>query len=382
MPPRPVPAHLAGYKDAYARDPREAALAWFADAGLGLFLHYGVMSVHGFGDWGMYTQAMPLAEYDTLIDRFTAEGFDAEAIGDVALEMGARYVNLTTKHHDGFCLFETEVTDFHAMRSPARRDLVGELAESCRTRGLGFFLYYSYALDWRHPWFFSREYFDRARPPYETPEPRYRFRKPEDFRRYIDDAHAHLRELLTHYGPVAGVWFDPVMAYLAARDLFPIDETYALIRSLQPHALISFKAGATGDEDFAAPERSGTLVMKKVADRLGAEAAAHHAQVVEKNRDKPNEICDTLSWSWAWHTRNEEVHATPDDILTKLAEAKRRGWNLLINSGPRPDGSLPPEDVATLREVGRRLRAGDVDFDALHARFSHDEADDGPAPIA
>ena len=356
----PAPAHLKDHADLYARDPHTAALEWFAQAGLGLFLHYGLYALHGKGEWGLYNQTMPLDAYERLADRFTAERFDAAFIADLACEMGAKYVNLTTKHHDGFCLWDSANCGFNAVRSAARRDLVGELAQQCRTRGLGFFVYYSYALDWHHPWFFSLDYFDRARPRYDQPPAQYRFRQADDFRRYIDDVHAQLTELLTGYGPVAGVWFDPEMAYYAQADLFPIDETYALIRRLQPHALIAFKHGVTGTEDFSAPEGRGAPLLEKIRSRIGERAAERAQQAWARHKGRRGEICDTLAFSWGYHEKNDATHIGPDAVMAKLAEAWRRDCNLLINTGPLPNGSIPPADAATLREVGRRIRAGAI----------------------
>ncbi len=374
-----VPPHLRNYENLYLRNPREASLAWFREAGLGLFMHYGVYALHARGEWGMLNQKMPIDEYEKLAGRFTAENFDTDFITDLALEAGAKYVNLTTKHHDGFCLWDTKVTDFHIMNTPAGRDLVGELAESCRTKGLGLFLYYSYGLDWHHPWFFSLEYFDKARPEYDEKPARYRFEKPEDFRRYVEDARAHLTELLTQYGPVAGVWFDPEMAYYAQPELFDIEETYAMIRRLQPHALIAFKHGATGTEDFAAPEGRGAPVLEKIRNRLGEDTAQRAIRAWKANEGKHGEICDTLSWSWGYHENNDSHHIGPDEVLEKLVEARRRDCNLLINTAPLADGSIPPQDVETLREVGRRVRTGELPVQARPGTFQSD--DSGPAPI-
>ncbi len=354
------PPHLSAHADAWAVDPRAAARAWFHTADLGLFMHYGIYALHGQGDWGMYNQAMPLPEYERLAEDFTADAFDADGITDLACAAEARYVNLTTKHHDGFLLWDSANCGYNAANSAARRDLVGELAEQCRTKGLGLFLYYSYALDWHHPWFFSRDYFDRARPDYPEPEPSYRFRRREDFRRYIDDVHAQLTELLTGYGPIAGIWFDPEVAYHAQPDLFPVAETYALIRRLQPHALVAFKHGATGDEDFAAPEGRGAPVIEKIRSRLGEEAAARASAAWERNRGKRGEICDTLSWSWGYHDRNPANHIDADAAAAKLGTARRRDCNLLLNTGPEPSGAIPAPDAATLRELGRRIRAGEI----------------------
>ncbi len=364
-----IPAHLRDQAEAYASDPHQAAMDWFAQAKLGLFLHYGLYALHAKGEWGMYNQTMDLAGYEKLADRFTAENFDADFITDLACKAEAKYVNITTKHHDGFCLWDSANCSFNSVNSLARRDLVGELAERCAAKGLGLFLYYSYALDWHHPWFFSLDYFDRARPQYETPPAEYLFRRPEDFRKYIDDVHAQLAELLTGYGPVAGVWFDPEMAYHAQADMFPIDETYALIRKLQPHALIAFKHGATGQEDFAAPEGRGTPLLEKIRNRIGEEAAEHARRAWAMHEGKRGEICDTLSWSWGYHENNDANHIGPDEVCAKLAEAWRRNCNLLINTGPLADGSIPQPDVETLTELGRRIRAGEIATDGSTAAF-------------
>ncbi len=373
-----VPAHLRDLKEVFSKTPRKASLKWFSEAGLGLFLHYGIYALHKRGEWALFNEAIPLSKYEGLADSFTAEKFDPDFITDLAAEMGAKYVNFTAKHHDGFCLWDSSSCDFNSTRTPSKRDLVGELSEQCRNKGLGFFVYYSYALDWRHPWFFSLDFFDKAQPPYANPEPRYLFKKAEDFRRYIDYARAQLTELLTWYGPVAGVWFDPEMAYFAQPDLFALDETYALIRRLQPHALIAFKHGATGTEDFAAPEGRGAPVLEKIRARIGENAARRAAKAWAENEDKPGEICDTLSWSWGYHEKNDTTHIGPQEVLEKYVESQKRSANLLINTAPLPDGSIPRTDIKTLREAGRCIRAGELPSGRPFASFTGDTS----TPIA
>ena len=352
-----VPSYLSDYADLYRQDPHDAALAWFADAKFGLFMHYGLYSLLGRHEWVMYREAIPLDEYERLQARFAAEAFDADFITDLALEAGMRYVNLTSRHHDSFCLFESQASDYTSVESPARRDLVGELAEACRAKGLGLFLYYSYALDWRHPYFYSRDVFPIARPDYDEPEPRYKWEKDEDFQHYLDFVHTQIRELLTNYGPLAGIWFDPIMGYYARPDLFPIDETYAMIRALQPQTLIAFKQGANGDEDFASPERHGHSLADRVREQVGEPQAEVAQQAWEGNKDQHNEICDTLQPSaWGYTQADDGNHKGPDAVMSMLDEAEAQDCNLLLNTGPLPDGAIHPEDVATLREVGRRLR--------------------------
>ncbi|MDM8005161.1 MAG: alpha-L-fucosidase [Phycisphaerae bacterium] len=342
-----VPPHMSCAKADYRADPRKASLQWFRSAGFGLFMHYGLYSQLGRGEWVMYKDKIPVGDYVKLKDTFTAEKFDADRITDLALAAGMKYVNITSRHHDSFCLFRTAQTDYSSVNSPAKRDLVGELAEACRKKKLGLFLYYSYALDWKHPYFFPRdERCPAARPAYDKAEPTYLFRKDEDFRHYLDFVHAQMRELLTQYGPIAGLWLDPLMGYYGRPELFPITETYGLIRSLQPGCLISFKQGANGDEDFVAPER------KAAALKRGGDAAI---AVWEKNRGKPVEICDTLQpAAWGYEKSTDGKHKTADDVMKMLADARAQNANLLLNTGPLADGSIHPDDQATLREAGRR----------------------------
>jgi alpha-L-fucosidase len=351
-----VPSYLKDYEALYREDPRQAARAWFADAKFGLFMHYGLYSQLGRGEWVMLRERIPVAEYVKLKDTFTAHNFDVDFITDLALDAGMKYINLTSRHHDGFCLFATKQHDYHSMAAPARRDIIGDLSEACQEKGLALFLYYSYAADWWHPYFYDREAgWNNARPAYEERPPQYKWAKDEDFRIYVDYVHAQMRELLTGYGPIAGIWFDPIMGFYHRPDLFPIEETYALVRSLQPQVLISFKQGASGTEDFAAPERSGHSLAERLKDPERREVAR---RAWENNKDKHNEICDTLQPRvWGYKKADDSKHLDADEVIRRLEAAWAANCNLLMNTGPLPDGSIHPDDVKTLREVGRRLRA-------------------------
>ena len=350
-----MPSYLKDYATVYRNSPRRAAREWFANAKFGLFMHYGLYSLLGRGEWVMLRERIPVAEYEKLQNDFTARNFDVDFITDLALEAGMKYINLTSRHHDGFCLFETKQHEYHSMAAPARRDLIGDLAEACQRKGLGLFLYYSYAADWRHPYFYAREAgWPNARPAYDERPPQYKWRKDEDFQIYVDYVHAQMRELLTNYGPVAGIWFDPIMGFYHRPDLFPMDQTYALVRSLQPQVLISFKQGATGTEDFAAPERSGHSLAERLKEPQQRAVAEKAWQC---NKDKHNEICDTLQPRvWGYKKADDSKHMDADEVVKRLEAAWASNCNLLMNTGPLPDGSIHPDDVKTLREVGRRLR--------------------------
>ena len=344
-----IPSYLVDHESSFRENPREANLLWFQEAKYGMFIHYGLYSLLEKGEWVQLRDTIPVAEYALLKDRFTADQFDADKITDIAIKGGMKYITITSKHHDGFCLFQTEATDFNVMNAPAGRDLIKELYDACEDKGLGLFLYYSYGADWKHPYFYSRESgWANARPAYTEPQPEYKYEKEADFEIYVDFVHAQVTELLTQYPNIAGIWFDPIMGFYSRPDLFPIDSIYALVRSLSPHALISFKQGANGDEDFIAPERGGNA-------RVGQQFEVARL-VYEKNKDKPREICNTLQpHAWGYNKQHDGNHKSADDILQMLEDASTMNANLLLNVGPKGDGSFPEEDIRALTEAGQRL---------------------------
>lgn len=327
---------------------RADRLDWFAEAKFGLFLHYGLYSLLGRGEWAQRHERIPQREYEKLANEFTAERFDADEITDLALAAEMKYVNLTTRHHDSFCLFDSSQTDFNSAQAPnCRRDLVGEMAEQCQRKGLGLFLYYSYSLDWRHPYF-------PQPPPSPIDRPRHKFRSEGQIAPYIDFVHAQLTELLTNYGQVAGIWFDPLMMYFRQMEMFPIEETYALVRELQPQCLISFKQGANGNEDYATPERDG----QSLADKLEGPAREAAEAAWQSNRSKPMEMCDTmLPSSWGHSTVESDRHRSAAELRQVLAYAAHRNSNLLLNTGPLADGSIDPMQADVLTELGDELRS-------------------------
>ena len=318
-----------------------------------MFIHYGLYSQLGRGEWVQLRDTVPFDEYIKLKDTFSPSGFDAEFIVDLAKKAGMKYITITSKHHEGFCLFKTKETDYNSVDSPAHRDLIGELAKACDKEGLGLFLYYSYAADWHNPYFYSREAgWENARPAYKVTPKQYKYKKPEDFRKYVNYVHAQLTELLTQYPTIAGIWFDPIMGFYANPDVFPIDETYALIRSLSPHALISFKQGANGDEDFMAPERGGNATV--------GEKYPIAQKVYELNKNKPKEVCNTMQphlagidggSTWGYNKAIDGHHLKVEDVRKLLDDANANNYNLLLNIGPLPDGSVHPEDIATLSNL-------------------------------
>lgn len=353
----PVPSYLRGYASQWQEDPHAANLAWWRDARLGLFIHYGLYSLLAEHEWVQFRRKIPVAQYAKLAETFSAHHFDADFITDLALEAEMRYVTLVTCHHESFCLWDSKVESFNSCKAPCcGRDLVGELAAACARKGLGFFTYYTFMLNWRHPWFLSREVMSMARPDYDAPQPEYLYREKADFRRYLDYVRVALTELLTGYGPLSGMWLDLIMAwYILGPEYIPVEEFYALIRELQPHALISWKQGATGTEDFGSPEQRFHSLEER-ARQAGGEAAAARARVAwEGNQAKHNEICATLQRG-SWGFNAFEPHRTADEVYDLVGHALSHNCNLLLNIGPMGDGSVHPTQVRLLRELGARIR--------------------------
>jgi alpha-L-fucosidase len=330
-----VPSYLRGYEKLYSQNPRAAAVEWFRNARFGLFIHYGLFSLLGRHEWVQLREKIRPAEYAKLVGQFTAEKFDANFITDLALAAQMRYINIVTRHHDSFCLFRTKQTDFNSLNSPARRDLVGELAEACRKKGLGLFFYYSHGRDWKHPHAPNNdEWGGQARPKYDPPEASYAYGKAHDLQKYVNFMSAQIKELLTQYGPVAGIWLDGIgVTRSGPTEQFHVQELYDMIHKAQPQVLVSYKQGLLGTEDFFAPEHKG----------------------IENPSGKPMEICTTLQVG-GWGYVKTAKHLSPDQVIEQLAAAARAKANLLLNTGPLGDGSIHPDDVATLREVGVRIK--------------------------
>lgn len=344
-----VPSYLKGYEKEFTNNPRSAALEWFRDAKFGLFIHYGLYSLLGRGEWVQYHDRIPVAEYAKLKERFTADRFDANAIAVLVQEAGMKYITLVCKHCDSFCLWNTKTTEFNSMNSPAKRDLVSEMATACRERGLGFFTFYEHGFDWRHPngpapWDWN---LNAVRPAYDPPDPFYATPESYDFEKYLSYVYDGISELCSNHGPIAGVWLDGIAVPLHGdKSKFKVPELYEHIRKLQPQTLISYKYGLYPElEDFMAPEQ------QQIENAL------------KKHGAKPLEICRTMQRHsveapkgalWGWLEAAD--HVNPDQVMEMLAEAKAIDANLLLNVGPLPDGSIHPDDVATLKEVGRRLK--------------------------
>ena len=282
----------------------EEAVKRFRDARFGMFIHYGLYSLMNRREWAMYLERIPVAEYRKLMGRFNPENLDVSSWIRLAKDSGMKYACLTTRHHDGFCLFKTAETSFNSYESPAHRDLVREFVDACRAHDILPTLYYSVA-DWSDPGY--------------TAGPT---QNPEGWERFVKIVHAQLKELMSNYGPIGYLFYDgcpPAASWRA-------EELHCELRRLQPEMLISDRCRL--DEDVASSEQ--------------------HL----KAYDKPWECCMTMNMG-AWGCDKGQIHyRSAYELACSLATCMHNGGNFLLNVGPFGDGSIHPEELRLLKELG------------------------------
>ncbi len=283
------------------------------DARFGMFIHWGPVALKGTEIGWSRGREIPIGEYDNLYKKFDAPNFDANSWVSVARAAGMKYIVLTTKHHDGFCLWNTRQTDFNVMNSPLHRDVVKELAEACKKQGIAFGTYYS-TTDWHHP------DFPLTSPGGQVPRASY------DLDAYTGYLKRQVAELLLNYGPLFVLWFDVPQRFDATRGQGVIDFAH----TIQPDIIINNRTGAKGD--FDTPEQ-----------RVGG-----------FQNDRPWETCMTIAKQWAWKP-NDEVKSL-EQCLQNLVKSAGGDGNLLFNVGPMPDGRIEPLQVERLKEMGQWLQ--------------------------
>jgi alpha-L-fucosidase len=310
--------------------PPPADLTWWREARFGMFVHWGPVSLRGTEIGWSRGDAVPVDEYDALPRRFEARDFDARAWARLARDAGMRYLVLTSKHHDGFCLWPSRLTDYHVGNTPFGRDVVRELADACRAEGLVFCAYHS-ILDWRHP-------------DYPLGSPGGKTHKPApDMDRYLAYLEGQLAELLTQYGPIGVLWFDgeweePWTEERAVR-------LYRHCRALQPSVIVNNRVGK-GREDMAGTTAKGAFA---------GDYDTPEQRVGRYQDERPWESCITVCKQWAW--KPDDEMKTLSECVRTLATCAGGDGNLLLNVGPMPTGAVEPRQAARLREMGGWLQA-------------------------
>lgn len=315
-----------------------AAREAFSSDRFGIFIHWGIYSMLGQGEWAMQLQNLNYKEYARLADGFYPSRFDAREWVRAIKASGARYITITSRHHDGFSMFHSAASPYNIVNAtPFGRDVIGELAEACHEEGIRLHFYYSH-LDWGRT-----DYWPRGRTGRGTGRPD---GTEGDWRHYLDFINAQLTELLTQYGPVGAIWFDGLWDMDARpRDEQPaiwnLDEQYALIHRLQPGCLV-------GNNHHIAPF-AGEDIQIFERDLPGENEAGYSAgQEVSR---LPLETCQTMNRSWGYDIKDKD-YKSADDLIRYLVRTAGKGANLLLNIGPRPDGTLPEEALERLAAIG------------------------------
>jgi len=302
----------------------------FTQAGYGLSMHWGLYALNGRGEWAYYQERIPFARYRQRMAEFNPTRFHAEEWADLMLESGQQFLLITTKHHDGFCLWDADATDFKVTNTPFKRDIIGELAGALRDRGLQLHYYYS-LLDWTHP--------------------AYR----QDWPAYVAYYQGQLRELLTRYGEIGGVLFDGYwpragfegedeQAYFPPRGAWDLVGTYQLIHELQPNAVVV-------NNHHILPQPGEDYQVWEL-DLPGENNIGFNTTEVG---DKAKAVWWNLNQGWAYAPRTHRVKSA-EEILATQRRAQAADAVFMLNVGPRPFGDIHPEEQDVLRTVGATLR--------------------------
>ena len=324
-------------REAYAR-----RMAWYTEARFGMFLHWGLYAIPARGEWVRSVERIPNEAYDPYMQQFDPAHCDMGEWMDAARAAGMKYVVMTAKHHDGFCLFDSAYTDFKSTNSPAGRDFVREFLDAARSRGLRAGLYFS-LIDWRHPDF--PHYGDRNHPMRSDPACSNEGR---DFDRYLDYMHAQVRELCSNYGRLDLLWFD--FSYDRLRgEAWRATALMEMVRALQPGVIIDNRLEVSG-------EGFGSLAACQPTPYHGDFVSPE--QIIPPNglRDAEGnpliwESCVTMNNHWGYCATDHFYKSAPL-LIRKLVECVSKGGNLLLNVGPDAQGRFPQESLAILREIG------------------------------
>ncbi|NIK71363.1 alpha-L-fucosidase [Paenibacillus sp. BK720] len=331
---------------------------WFLQDRFGMFIHWGLYAIPARGEWVRNGERISVEDYQVYFDEFNPERYDPKEWAKAAKAAGMKYAVLTAKHHDGFCLFDSQLTDYKSTNTACGRDLVREFLDAFRAEGLKVGLYYS-LLDWHHPDYPA--YGDRHHPMRDNEEYK---RDPERFAGYLDYMHGQVRELLTGYGKLDIMWFD--FSYDEMKgEAWRATELMEMIRSIQPHIIVDNRLDAGGEGggsiytnnpnlyagDFASPEQ--IIPPSGVTD--------------EEGNSIPWEACITLNNNWGYSAA-DFTYKSAKTVIRKLVECVSKNGNLLLNVGPNAKGEIPRESLNILEEVGEWLgKNGDSIYGCVEA---------------
>lgn len=324
---------------------------WWRQARFGMFIHWGLYAEPAgqwngkthYGEWIQHEAQISLDDYTQIISRFNPLGFNAADWVNIAKSSGAKYIVITSKHHDGFCLFDSALTDYTVMNTPFKRDVLKKLSEECRKQGLKFCTYHS-IMDWHHPDYLPRRNWEKR--PAEG----------ADFDRYVQYMKGQLKEIIANYEP-AVLWFDgeweKTWTEERGRDL------YQYVRSLKPDIIINNRVGK-GRQGM-----TGTYDPNEAAGDFGTP----EQEIPATGLNYDWETCMTMNDHWGYNKADKNYKSGPD-LIRKLVDIVSKGGNFLLNVGPTAEGLFPPESIQRLEQIGQWMNVnGDSIYGTTASRF-------------
>lgn len=319
---------------------------WFMEDRFGMFIHWGLYSIPGRGEWIMSEERTEAKEYEKYFSQFDPSEYDPKEWARLAKEAGMKYVVLTAKHHEGFCLFDSKLTDYKSTNLPCKRDLVKEFTDAVREEGLKVGLYYS-LIDWHHPDY--PKYDDLIHPmrgneAYKDDS--------YDFDRYLEYMHGQIKELCTNYGKIDILWFDYSYEHMR-NETWKAKELVEMVRTYQPDVLIDNRLETSGEGfgsiitenptpwsgDFASPEQ---IIPPKGICNVDGDPV-------------PWELCTTMNNNWGYNPI-DDMYKAPSLLIRKLVECVSKGGNMILNVGPDAKGRFPERAKETLAYIGKWMK--------------------------
>ncbi|MCJ7692971.1 MAG: alpha-L-fucosidase [Sedimentisphaerales bacterium] len=315
------------------KEQRDERMEWWREARFGMFIHWGLYAVPAgewkgttnHAEWILTTAQIPVKEYEKFCPQFNPVKFNAKEWVRIAKEAGMKYIVITSKHHDGFCLWNSKLTDYDVIdATPFKRDILRELTRECEKQGIRMCFYHS-IMDWHHPDYLPRRDWEK------------RSSEGADFSRYVSYMKGQVTEIIEEYGPGV-LWFDGEWESTWDADLG--DDLYAYVRSLQPDIIVNNRVskGRVG--------MAGTYDPKKFSGDFGTP----EQEIPATGLGYDWETCMTMNNHWGYNKYDDNWKPT-EDLIRKLVDIASKGGNFLLNVGPTAEGLIPPESVARLRDI-------------------------------